>query len=112
KLINGIASTIDQKWLTPKMIGDKLKELKLVIQLGRFLENISLEQVVDRPQIAGICERIASYIDSEPFQIFLEERLRADAPRTIRVANAIGLASYQGLAVRISHRLHRALIDL
>ena len=112
KLINGIAAVIENKWLTPEMIGTKLRELKLAAQLGRFLENISLERTLDRPQIVELCERIGAYVDSEPFKIFLEERLRAGAPRTLRIANSIGLASYESLAAGISRRLHNAIIEL
>src|SRR5271168_2848825 len=36
KLIHGIASTIENEWLTPQMIGQRLNEMNLVGRLGTY----------------------------------------------------------------------------
>src|SRR5579884_3243671 len=40
KLVDGIAATIENEWLTPEMIGKRLSEIDLVGRLGTFLEEV------------------------------------------------------------------------
>jgi uncharacterized membrane-anchored protein YjiN (DUF445 family) len=112
KLIDGIASTIENQWLTPAMIEEKLRDLDLVKRLGRYLEDVSLEGVIDRTHLAGICQSIAQYARSPQLIDFLEERLEASAPRSVRVANALGIVTYRKLSERIGQELSELLIDL
>jgi uncharacterized membrane-anchored protein YjiN (DUF445 family) len=112
KLIDGIANTIETQWLTPKMIGDKLHQLDLVRRLGRFLEDLSLEDALSNPNLKRICERTAQYIDSPSFVFFIEDKLRAEATRTVRFARAIGLVNYTDLSRKIVTRLHQMVADL
>src|SRR5207302_3845378 len=46
KLIEGIAATIENEWLTPQMIGRKLNEMDLVGRLGTFLEETKLDDLL------------------------------------------------------------------
>jgi len=112
KLIDGIASTIENQWLTPEMIDKKLRDLDLVKRLGRYLEDVSLEGVIDRTHLAGICQSIAGYARSPQLIDFLEERLEASAPRSVRIANALGLVTYRKLSERIGRELAELLTDL
>src|SRR5215813_3885820 len=77
KLIEGISSTIEKQWLTPEMIDKKLRDLDLVKRLGRYLEDVSLESIIDRTHLAGLCQSIARYVESPELLDFLEERLEA-----------------------------------
>jgi uncharacterized membrane-anchored protein YjiN (DUF445 family) len=112
KLIDGIAATIENQWLTPEMIDRKLRDLDLVKQLGRYLEDVSLESIIDRTHLAGICQNIARYTQSSQLIDFLEQRLEASAPRSIRVANALGIVTYRKLSERIGQELSELLIDV
>ena len=112
KLIEGISSTIEKEWLTPKMIEDKLRDLDLVKRLGRYLEDVSLESIIDRTHLAGLCQSIARYVESPELLDFLEERLEASAPRSIRVANSLGIITYRKLSIRVLAELRELLLGL
>jgi uncharacterized membrane-anchored protein YjiN (DUF445 family) len=112
KLIEGISATIETQWLTPKMIEDKLRELELVKRLGRYLEDVSLESIIDRTHLAGLCQSLARYIDSPQLLEFLEERMEASAPRSVRMANSLGIITYHKLSVRILRELRELLLGL
>jgi uncharacterized membrane-anchored protein YjiN (DUF445 family) len=112
RLIEGISSTIETQWLTPKMIEDKLREEKLVERLGRYLEEVSLDSIIDSTHLAAICESIARYVESPQLLEFLQQRLEASAPRSIRVANALGIVTYDKLSERIGRELRELLLGL
>jgi uncharacterized membrane-anchored protein YjiN (DUF445 family) len=112
KLIEGISSTIEKEWLTPKMIEDKLRQLDLVKRLGRYLEDVSLESIIDRTHLAGLCQSIARYVESPELLNFLEERLEVSAPRSIRVANSLGIITYRKLSLRVLAELRQLLLGL
>ncbi len=112
KLIDGISNTIETQWLTPEMIDRKLRDLDLVKRLGRYLESVSLEAIIDRTHLAAMCRSIADYVDSPQLTEFLEQRLEASAPRSIRIANALGLVTYHKLSERIGQELREMLLTL
>ena len=112
KLIEGISATIETQWLTPQMIENKLRELDLVKRLGRYLEDVSLESVIDRTHLAGLCQSLARYVDSPQLLDFLQERLEASAPRSVRMANSLGIITYHKLSVRILRELRELLLSL
>lgn len=112
RLIDGISATIENQWLTPKMVEDKLRQLDLVKRLGRYIEDVSLETLIDRAHLAAICESIAHYVDSPQLVKFLERRLEYSAPRSIRLANALGLITYHKLSERIGRELRQLLLSL
>ena len=112
RLIDGISATIENQWLTPEMVEDKLRQLDLVKRLGRYLEDVSLESLIDRAHLAAICESIAHYVESPQLTEFLEQRLECSAPTSIRVANALGLMTYHKLSLRIRKELRQVLLSL
>jgi uncharacterized membrane-anchored protein YjiN (DUF445 family) len=112
KLIEGISSTIEKEWLTPKMIEDKLRDLELVKRLGRYLEDVSLESIIDRTHLAALCQSIARYVESPELLDFLEERLEASAPRSVRLANSLGIITYHKLSIRVARELRDLLLGL
>ena len=44
RLIEGIATTIENEWLTPQMIGRKLSEIDLVGRLGTYVSEVRLDE--------------------------------------------------------------------
>jgi polyhydroxyalkanoate synthesis regulator phasin len=83
-----------------------------VRRLGRYLEDVSLESMADRTHLAGICHSMARYVESPQLVAFLQERLEASAPRSVRVANSLGIVTYHALSKRIAGELRQLLIDL
>jgi uncharacterized membrane-anchored protein YjiN (DUF445 family) len=112
RLIDGISATIENQWLTPKMVEDKLRQLDLVKRLGRYLEDVSLDALIDRAHLAAICKNIAYYVDSPQLTEFLEQRLEYSSPRSIRLANALGLMTYHKLSRRMVQELRQLLLTL
>lgn len=112
RLIDGISATIENQWLTPKMVEDKLRQLDLVKRLGRYLEDVSLETLIDRAHLAAICKSIARHVESPQLIEFLEQRLEHSAPKSIRLANALGLITYHKLSQRMGRELRKILLSL
>jgi uncharacterized membrane-anchored protein YjiN (DUF445 family) len=112
RLIDGISATIENQWLTPKMVEDKLRQLDLVKRLGRYLEDVSLDNLIDRAHLAVICKTIVHYIESPQLTEFLEQRLEYSSPGSIRLANALGLMTYHKLSQRIIKELRQLLLTL
>jgi len=112
KLIEGIAATIETQWLTPDMIERKLRELKLVNRLGRYLEGVSVGSLLEGGQLSRLCQNLARYVESEKLLDFFEARLRAAAPRPVRVANSVGLLTFRDLSIRIAGELRELIVGL
>lgn len=112
RLIDGIAATIESQWLTPAMIEEKLHEADLVKRLGRYLEEVSVDGLIDHGNLSRICHIVAHYVESEQLLDFFEERLRAVAPRPLRLANSMGLLSYRAISLRIAAELSRLISEL
>ena len=60
KLIDGIATTIENEWLTPQMIGRKLNEMELVGRLGSYLEEVKLNDLLGQAGLERILSRTSS----------------------------------------------------
>src|SRR6266851_6453156 len=63
KLIEGIAATIENEWLTPHMIGRKLNEMDLVGRLGTFLEETKLDDLLGQQGLDQLLERVLKYME-------------------------------------------------
>src|SRR5271170_5403538 len=61
KLVDGIAATIENEWLTPQMIGQRLSEMDLVGRLGTYLQELKLNDVLGQ---AGLERIISNAINS------------------------------------------------
>jgi len=82
KLIDGIAATIENEWLTPQMIGRRLAEIDLVGRLGAYLEDVRLEQLLGQRGIDQIVERVLTTLDSPESREQLEMILKKALPKT------------------------------
>jgi uncharacterized membrane-anchored protein YjiN (DUF445 family) len=65
KLIEGIANTIEEKWLTPEMIGNKVHALKPLDQIGNYLKSASLKTVLRPEEFERLCERVADLLEPD-----------------------------------------------
>jgi uncharacterized membrane-anchored protein YjiN (DUF445 family) len=112
KLIDGIAATIETQWLTPEMIEAKLRQLKLVDRLGRYLEGVSIETLLAGNNLTRLCQSLAHQVESDQMLNFFEERLRAAAPRPLKLANSVGILTYREVSERIARELRKLILGL
>lgn len=103
RLIDGIASTIENEWLTPQMIAQRLNQMHLVDRLGTFLEEMQLDHLLGREGLDQILSRILDYLESPESHERLEVILRRALPRTFEriydVANRMGVESLSTRAI-------------
>jgi uncharacterized membrane-anchored protein YjiN (DUF445 family) len=110
KLINGIAKTIEEKWLTPDMIEKKLHQLKPLDRLGEHLKASSLKTLVRQEQLERICRETAHYLEPDTV-IRLFEQLSWRV-RPARVLDRVKLALVKAFARRECERLREAIRNL
>jgi uncharacterized membrane-anchored protein YjiN (DUF445 family) len=103
RLTDGIASTIEREWLTPKMIGEKLHALKPLDRLGDHLKAASLKTLIRQEQLERICEEAAHYLEPDTV-IGLFEHFRAQNKPT-RTLDRIKIALVKAFARRECERL-------
>src|SRR5271170_3468669 len=113
KLIEGIAATIENEWLTPQMIGRKLHEMELVGRLGSFLEEVKLDHLLGEAGLERILSRAVEYLESPEQRDVLESILRKALPKTFTRIYAVvrGLGA-DVLTARIAANLRRRLPEL
>ena len=113
KLIQGIAATIENEWLTPQMIGRKLGELDLVGRLGMYVTEVKLDEVIGADGIDRLLNRAIAYLESPEESDHLDAILRKALPRTLAgiyaVMNRFGA---QTLNARIAANLRKRLPQL
>ncbi|HLW70574.1 MAG TPA: DUF445 family protein [Candidatus Binataceae bacterium] len=113
KLIEGIASTIENEWLTPQMIGQRLNEMNLVGRLGSYLEDIRLEALIGEQGLDPLLERVLHYLASPDSRERLETILGKALPKTFARlyagARRLGLES---LSTRLVANLLQRLPEL
>ncbi len=110
KFIDGIADQIERKWLTPKMIGDKLHELKPLERLARYLSNASLKMLVREDQLERICNEIASYLEPEAVVALLERM--TSRVRSARALDRLKIAIIKVVARRECQHLRQRIREL
>src|SRR4029077_87642 len=64
KLIDGIAATIENEWLTPQMIGRKLSDMDLVGRLGTYLQELTLNDILGQAGLERLISNAIDYLDS------------------------------------------------
>ncbi len=113
KLIDGIAATIENEWLTPQMIGSRLAEMDLVGRLGSYLEEVRLEQLLGQKGIDQLVERTLTILDSpesrEQLELILKKALPKTFARLYATARRFGL---EELSARIVANLRRRWPEL
>jgi len=113
KLVEGIAATIENEWLTPQMIGRRLNEMDLVGRLGTYLEELRLDQLLGQRGLDQLLERALEMLDSPESRERLETILRKALPKTFTrlyaVARRLGVES---LSTRIVANFWKRLPEL
>ena len=110
KLIDGIAATIENEWLTPRMIGQRLNEMNLVGRLGTYLEQTRLESLLGRDDIDQLLERVVTLLDSPDGRDRLETILRRALPKTFtRLYTTARRFGVESLSTRIIANLRKRL---
>lgn len=113
KLVDGIAATIENEWLTPQMIGQRLSEMNLVTRLGTYLEEVKLADILGQAGLERIIERIIEYLESPERRAQLEIALRKALPKTFtRIYALMNRLGAQSLPARIAANLRRRLPEL
>jgi uncharacterized membrane-anchored protein YjiN (DUF445 family) len=113
KLIEGISHTIESEWLTPQMIGRKLNEMNLVSQLGSFLEELKVHDLLGHAGLESLLSRAIEYLESpeklERFEAVLKKALPKTFTRIYSIMNRFGAET---LTSRIAANLRRRLPQL
>jgi uncharacterized membrane-anchored protein YjiN (DUF445 family) len=113
KLIDGIANTIENEWLTPLMIGRKLNEMELVGQLGTFLEEVRIHDLLGQAGLERMLSRAIEYLESPEKLERLENVLRRTLPKTFtRIYSVMNRLGAESLSSRIAANLRRRLPQL
>lgn len=113
KLIDGIAATIENEWLTPLMIGRKLSEMDLVGRLGSYLEELKLNDVLGQAGLERILSQAIDYLESAEKRDRLEAVLKRILPKTVtRIYAVMNRLGAQSIGVRIAANLRKRLPEL
>lgn len=113
RLIEGIATTIENEWLTPQMIERKLGEIDLVARLGTFVSEVNLDEVIGADGIDRLLNRVIDYLESSEESDQLDAILRKALPRTFaRIYAVMNRLGAQSLNARIAANLRRRLPEL
>jgi uncharacterized membrane-anchored protein YjiN (DUF445 family) len=84
KLIDGIATTIENEWLTPEMIGRKLAEMELVGRLGSYLQEVKLHELLGPAGLEPLLARAGDYLEAPETRARFEAILKNTLPKTMR----------------------------
>jgi len=113
KLVDGIATTIENEWLTPQMIGARLSEMNLVSRLGTYLEEVKLQDVLGHRGVERLIARIIDYLESPEKREELEAMLRKALPTTFaRIYGLMNRLGAETLTGRIAANLRRRLPEI
>src|SRR5215467_6373681 len=113
KLVDGIAATIENEWLTPQMIGQRLGEMNLVNRLGTYLEEVKLSDILGQAGLQRLIARIIEYLESDERRAQLETVLRKALPTTFsRIYAVMHRLGAETLTARIAANLRRRLPEL
>src|ERR1700731_3680008 len=113
KLIDGIADTIENQWLTPEMIGRKLSDMNLVGRLGTYLQELKLYDVLGQAGLERIISNAIEYLESPEKRDRLENVLKRLLPKTVtRVYAVMNRLGAQSIGTRVAANLRKRLPEL
>ncbi len=105
RIIEGLARSVEEEWLTPDVIKSKLAGLDLGELVGRALEHLRDNDEILQEILKQIAIGAASWIDSKEFLDYLSAQVKARTGRVGAVANAVGLIDHDVIAADIAHSL-------
>ncbi len=113
RLIEGIASTIENEWLTPQMIEQRLEKMDLVGRLGTLIEDLKPRELMEDRGFQRLMDRAAEYLESpetiDRLEAFIRRILPKSFSRVYAVLNRIGVRS---LSSQIAANLRRRLPEV
>ena len=113
KLVDGIANTIENEWLTPRMIGERLSEMNLVNRLGTFLEEVKLKDILGQAGFERLIARIIEALESPTRRAQLETMVRKALPTTFaRIYALMNRLGAETLTARLATNLRNRLPEL
>ena len=113
KLVDGIATTIENEWLTPRMIGERLSEMNLVNRLGTFLEEVKLQDILGQAGFERLIARIIEFLESPARRAQLETMVRKALPTTFsRIYALMNRLGAETLTSRLVANLRNRLPEL
>src|SRR5271163_708404 len=113
KLIDGIAATIENEWLTPQMIGRKLSDMDLVGRLGTYLQEMKLQDILGQAGLERIIGNAIDYLESPEKRESLEKVLKRLLPKTVtRIYAVMNRLGAQSIGARIAANLRKRLPEL
>jgi len=113
KLIDGIAATIENEWLTPTMIGDRLNKLHLVGRLGTYLQEMKLNDILGQAGLERIISNAIEYLESPEKRDRLENVLKRLLPKTVtRIYGVMNRFGAQSIGTRVAANLRKRLPEL
>src|SRR5271163_4600783 len=113
KLIDGIAATIKNEWLTPQMIGRKLSDMDLVGRLGSYLQELKLSDVLGQAGLEQILGQAIDYLESAEKRDRLEAVLKRILPKTVtRIYAVMNRFGAESIGARIAANLRKRLPEL
>jgi uncharacterized membrane-anchored protein YjiN (DUF445 family) len=113
KLIDGIADTIENQWLTPEMIGRKLSDMNLVGRLGTYMQELKLHDVLGQAGLERIISNAIEYLESPEKRDRLEGVLKRLLPKTVtRIYAVMNRLGAQSIGTRVAANLRKRLPEL
>lgn len=113
KLIDGIAATIENEWLTPQMIGRKLNEMNLVRRFGSYLQELKLSDLLGQAGLEQMLSQAIEYLESPQNRDRLEAFLKRILPKTVtRIYAVMNRLGADSIGARIAATLRKRLPEL
>jgi len=113
KLVDGIAATIENEWLTPQMIGRKLSDMDLVRRLGTYLQELKLSDILGQAGLERLISNAIAYLESPEKRDRLEKVLKRLLPKTVtRIYAVMGRFGAESIGSRIAANLRKRLPEL
>src|SRR5262249_32541524 len=89
KLVDGIAATIENEWLTPQMIGKRLSEMELVERLGAYLEEVKVDELLGGDTFERLVMRVVEYLESPEMPQRVDRLVEQALPKSSGRINAL-----------------------
>ncbi len=105
RIIEGLARSVEEEWLTADVIKAKLAGLDLGELIGRALEHLRDNEEILEEILRQIAIGAASWIDSKEFLEYISTQVKARTGKVGAVAHAVGIIDTDEMAADIARSL-------
>jgi len=105
RIIEGLARSVEEEWLTADVIKAKLAGLDLGELIGRALEHLRDNEEILEEILRQIAIGAASWIDSKEFLEYVSTQVKARTGKVGAVAHAVGIIDTDEMAADIARSL-------